>query len=590
MGGGVIARDLYETNSRLGDDAKSVLVIEKGPLLFHSHCLNTARPEGLANDRGQQNDTFFARFRQDYKFETADGGNDVYGGPMYNLGGRSATWGLFAPRIHENTLARYFPVAVETALKDTYYEKAEKLFNISLPTTKIIHQHLIDRLNAAAESDHGIHWQWGKIASEFKDDKNFDFAEGAYSTIDRLLEIAMSKPLGPPPEKRPQEHINFKMLIRTEVRKLEINSQKTVTGVVVRTEAGVEHTIKLKANGRVILAAGSVNSPAILFRSNISPRADCLLTDHDVIYRSLAFRYLKENYEKLVGAMKLQTYFNLGLGDNRVGLVDMSIDASSYLPRSNTADYSLPQFIMAFIIPCTLEPSCNVNLGSNNEPTVKIVRNTRYSTTERQKYEERMKKVIESATGVIEKHFKVEFIGKDKPFMNNEYFGKLELCAIASELGTLPMPGRGTEASSVDENLKLKGGYEGIYVCDLSVFPMSPEVNPSLTLAALALRLSRHLVPRRRYRATTTTEICVVNSSGRPIKVWVSNLGGAQRKYLQPEVVLPGGRFATERILNVQESVMVYRLSKADESQYSTEPELYIGHPGGGRKGVITIL
>ena len=59
------AGDLFDNNSRLGRNAKSVLV-EKGGLAFPSHCLNTAR--GYGEDRGQQNDTFFALF----KFKVSD--------------------------------------------------------------------------------------------------------------------------------------------------------------------------------------------------------------------------------------------------------------------------------------------------------------------------------------------------------------------------------------------------------------------------------------------------------------------------------------------------------------------------------------
>ncbi|KAL2784475.1 hypothetical protein BJX66DRAFT_316566 [Aspergillus keveii] len=36
-------------------------------------------------------------------------------------------------------------------------------------------------------------------------------------------------------------------------------------------------------------------------------------------------------------------------------------------------------------------------------------------------------------------------------------------------------------------------GYDNLYACDNSVFPASPCGNPSLTLAALALRLADSL-------------------------------------------------------------------------------------------------
>jgi choline dehydrogenase-like flavoprotein len=44
----------------------------------------------------------------------------------------------------------------------------------------------------------------------------------------------------------------------------------------------------------------------------------------------------------------------------------------------------------------------------------------------------------------------------------------------------------------VDENLKFHA-YDNLYACDLSVFPTSPAANPTLTLAALSLRLADHI-------------------------------------------------------------------------------------------------
>ncbi|KAG8980578.1 hypothetical protein FRB94_010211 [Tulasnella sp. JGI-2019a] len=187
----------------------------------------------------------------------------------------------------------------------------------------------------------------------------------------------------------------------------------------------------------------------------------------------------------------------------------------------------------------------------------------------------------------MKKHLKVEFIDEDG-LIEGPYLSYSDLCRVGHELGSLPMPGRGRELSSVDTNLKLHG-YEGIYICDLSVFPMSPEANPALTLAALSLRLSRYLVPRSRTRALADNQILVVNHSGEPIKVWVTNLGQAVRQYMEPQEVKPGADLVFDRKSGVQESVMVYRLNKADHATFSTEPELFVGHPGGGHKGVVTI-
>jgi choline dehydrogenase-like flavoprotein len=65
---------------------------------------------------------------------------------------------------------------------------------------------------------------------------------------------------------------------------------------------------------------------------------------------------------------------------------------------------------------------------------------------------------------------------------------------VAHEVGTLRMPVK-DGAGVVDENLQVNG-VDNLYVCDLSVFPVSPAANPTLTLAALAQRLGNHLLDR----------------------------------------------------------------------------------------------
>ena len=89
--------------------------------------------------------------------------------------------------------------------------------------------------------------------------------------------------------------------------------------------------------------------------------------------------------------------------------------------------------------------------------------------------------------------------------IRNELFGyssaegpRLALAAfgvVAHEVGTMRMQGpeeRRKEKYVVDTDLQIQGR-SGLYVCDLSVFPVSPAANPSLTLVALAMRLADHL-------------------------------------------------------------------------------------------------
>lgn len=61
---------------------------------------------------------------------------------------------------------------------------------------------------------------------------------------------------------------------------------------------------------------------------------------------------------------------------------------------------------------------------------------------------------------------------------------------VGHEAGTLRMAEDGSGVVNAD--LKFLS-YQNLYACDNSIFPVSPAANPSLTLAALALRLASHL-------------------------------------------------------------------------------------------------
>ncbi|CAE6438273.1 unnamed protein product, partial [Rhizoctonia solani] len=529
IGGGVLANDLYDTNLKLGGKAKRILLLEKGGLVFHSHCLNTARPAGLANDRGQQNDTFFHRFKEDYRFNPTQ--KDWSGGAMYNLGGRSAAWGLFAPRVHDQVLIDHFHPRVARELLTEYYDKAERLMLLSLPTTRRIHQHIMDRLNIdglTAVRDSKVQWQWGRIASEFHDDRNFDFAAGAYSTIDKILEIAMSWPPKKTGVDGRESSVNdehFKTVLNADVRSLILDSTKKVTGVKVRTAEGKMVAINVKPGGSVVLCAGSVHSPAILLRSDpdfkrlIRDRGGLRLTDHDILYFNCAFRFRDANQRSEYGAMKLQTYVDIG--DGHIALANMSIDASSFLPRGGSPDDNLPKFIMVFILQQKLIPENNIRL-EDDEPVVTMTRGPGPSSTQM----ETMQKVTATAMQTLVDSVGLRFVGfptGEVPWKKIS-LSKLPLGGVAHELGTLPMEDFSGGPSCLDVDLRVKREIcDGVYVCDLSCFPYSPESNPTLTLAALAIRLSRSLNQRLHVQANDPNVVYVANHSGFPVKVWLSN-------------------------------------------------------------------
>jgi len=134
---------------------------------------------------------------------------------------------------------------------------------------------------------------------------------------------------------------------------------------------------------------------------------------------------------------------------------------------------------------------------------------------------------------------------------------------------------------------------KGIYVCDLSIFPFSPEVNPTPTLVALALRLSRTvLLPRTPVVDWREDTIYVMNQSGEKIKIYVSNLTGAELsnaeitdnrnggKILDPGDLITRDRSVPPPYKTVEESVMVYSLQYNSQTEYLPRPVTYVASPG----------
>ena len=545
MGGGVVAGDLFDTNSRLGMNAKSVLVIEKGGLAFHSHCLSAARPSGYGEDRGQQNDTFFSLFKDDYTFKDPKESGLWNGGPMFNIGGLGAAWGLFCPRIHDELLEAKFGKKLSDDILEIWYGKAETLMQLSLPSTNTIHQNVMERMNVKTKSN-GCQWQWGRITSEFSKYKNFDFALGAYSPIDKILEIAMSKDRI---NGACVEHANWKILINIEARKIlwDGNEERAI-GVVIRDAKGDEINIFLKTdesgtplpNTKIMLGAGSVGSPAILMRSGMKEElqesgSNALhLTDHDIA-RAISFSYNDLSIREKVGSVKLQSYIRIDSeAPDRHYKINFAIDSSflpqEFLPSQYFTNRNYLKLVAAIILPNDLNSNNTIDFDDNGEPVLTAGRFLEFKNSDPQVKE--IRDVTKKAIIAVVDALKLQLLPADA---NGEYnwdddnfFKPLELGGVAHELGTLPLRchGKLDKPFLVEDDLQLLSR-KAVYVCDRSIFPFSPEVDPTLTLVALALRLSREILPRNLLIDEDKDTIYVMNQSGERIKVRVSNLTGA---------------------------------------------------------------
>lgn len=84
----------------------------------------------------------------------------------------------------------------------------------------------------------------------------------------------------------------------------------------------------------------------------------------------------------------------------------------------------------------------------------------------------------------------IQYFNADKRYIYEPIVYENEGDAYWHIAGSLRMGGR--EIGVIDENLRFHE-YSNLFACDLSIFPDIPAANPSLTLAALAIRLGNHL-------------------------------------------------------------------------------------------------
>ncbi|EIN11249.1 hypothetical protein PUNSTDRAFT_131420 [Punctularia strigosozonata HHB-11173 SS5] len=595
---------------------KRILILDKGGVTFPSHVLNGPRPPHLPSDGAS--DAFYQLVRSEWMIDTApstrrgenDGDNRASpnpskpwnGGAVYALGGRSTVWGLFTPRIDSETLHKHFPSAVHEDLHrlgGSYYQRVEQITRLSYPVTLPLHQIVIDKLNRI---DHepvkdgwplpATQWQWGRVASRFRNDRNFAFAEGAFSTVDSLLETAMingvvQKPEGVLPG---GAHILINApVLYLEPRpdgKTDPKSRPPVTHVVVRGHLDRKNRIRCR---HAIICAGSVESPAILLRSVDGDPGKYggdfnahfgHLTDHHIFSVGKSFIYRKMANRETLNAMKLQTEITFRNTDGEAqetALVHVSLDAESFLPRSDRSATGFPQLVIVFMLPARLARGNSVNIDKNGDPHIHVDFADVPDLLEKKDVCRRFAiEVMKTLARTLDLQYLDEIPMNDgAPIFDIIDLDKLEdsikelnpipLGTVAHELGTIPMPDNTGSGGIVDDQLEMQYGWKNVSVCDLSVFPHSPAANPALSLAALALRLSdRLLAPEDVFRAGRPIRVYNMTTKNLWARVTLSN---PSFPVVDPSdtLIIPGNFLDWRR--NTRESLFVHSESPQDDDQ-----------------------
>lgn len=507
MGGGMLARQLINNGQR-------VLLIEKGGLEYSTHVLNTSRPhfDHTSTDPStpaRDNEQVFQMNRKPYPI--AAGSTTEFGGGAINaLGGRSLMWSLETPEIDlsEGSLGKtWFPASiVEYLAESNGYARAHRIMANSPPSdVKYPHEHLEisttckdavrdarDFLQEALDGyDKSRHKSGHKSghpdpvtngAGFAPKDKLYYFPQGAYSTVDYLLDRLHSK------------DENLTVLASHEVVSLR-QAGNSVKEIVLRgsdRSPGLSILDTLEAN--VVLCAGTIDTAAIALRSclsNVSSLIGIGLTDHEI----WSTRFWKSKWKPRLSSQK-----------------SPARSQENHLPVELTAEINVHKH-EALLTVCTQAESFykhDFATGAEGSPkktgntlNVMLEFETPLSTSSAVELDAltsepvlKLKQKPLDTSRKFKRHLRALSSNLHKSFGFGDHYSGPNMVRgkfgfVAHEVGTMRM-GDEPENSVVDENLRVHG-MENLYVCDLSVFPFSPRANPALTLTALAMRLGDFL-------------------------------------------------------------------------------------------------
>lgn len=513
MGGGILADDLAD---RLKD--QRILVLDAGSFIYPTHVYNICRMPNYAVAR---------HFGVDNFNRAASESNYIGENPQLAFGGRSVFWSGLIPGIQDWEL-EFFPDNVRNELKTEYLKLAGGRMNQSISLGKKA-KDLVEYFRSTdlsndfviEETPRALHQPYLN-SDGTPSDRFYTEPTGVFNTAELLLnQVGLT-----PGVKQDEKGLFIKLNSFVEA----VNDTPLGWHEVIVTDTITGEQSSFYAP-KVIIAAGSIESPKLINRSavyqNMSNSVKKLvgfgLTDHPVTGESQAYvsalggiALSREDHAKIIfyskgnrdGNGHVTFPFNIEMNINHEYWHLRNNDPSAEQPIDNE---SKTRIDIKFSFANCLDEENGIlsRFDDGYVPEIRFKRfsllndllNSRFPALAGWRKSEQ--DFFNLLNGTRDRIFN-EFDDLERVPDNHDYgrgnnkqlpFG---WGTVHHACGTLRMPWKSDRNSNfnpdsvVDENLKVKGS-AGLYVCDMSVMPISTAANPVRTLAGLALRLSKHL-------------------------------------------------------------------------------------------------
>jgi choline dehydrogenase-like flavoprotein len=505
-GGGTLAQHLAPSGKR-------ILLIERGDYVPREKDNWSSRAVNLE-----------ARYQTKELWRDAQG-NDLHPHTNYWVGGNTKFYGAALFRLrredfgelrHHGGVSPAWPISYEEL--EPYYTRAERLYHVHgergedpteppasapFPHPAVSHEPRLQQLSEdlAAGGLRPFHTPLGIMLDERRPHASRCIRCNTCDGYPCLVQAkADAQVLGVDPA---LQHPNVTLLTNAYVERLETTaSGREIAKVVVKR--GPER-IELSA-GLVVVAAGAINSAALLLRSANDRHPQGLANGSGVVGR----HYMGHVNSVLMAISRCPnpTVFqkSLSVNDFYFGSEDFPFPMGhiSFVGKldGEALKGGAPPLVPGFTLDLMARHSLDFWLTSEDLPDpenrVTVDRDGKIVLAYRPNNEEGHRRLVAKLQQLMKQQRACPVHGKEchqGVFSRSLYVGqRIPLAGVAHQNGTIRF-GRDPRTSALDVNCKAHE-VDNLYVVDASFFPSSGAVNPGLTIMANALRVGDHLLAR----------------------------------------------------------------------------------------------